>query len=213
MTILDWRSSADYSQLTRRANSGTAKALFDAKGRVVMREPARVDGICWHITACIFGVSPAAVARHGGDRRRARNERARRIPAHATLFRDGDAAVPFGLLAHLYHGNGWNPTKLGIEIESADGTITPEQIATCGELVPWLIAEAAREGAELSSSCAHRSSNGIKPNDPGPIVWRELVIPLSERHGLRRIIDPVPPSTRTVRQGLPIPKSWDPLGT
>lgn len=212
MTILDWRSSADYSQLTRRANSGTAKALFDAKGRVVMREPSRVDGICWHITACLFGVSPAAVARHDGDRRRARNERARRIPAHATLFRDGDAVVPFGLLAHLYHGNGWNPTKLGIEIESADGTITPEQIATCGELVPWLIAEAARDGAELSSSCAHRSSNGIKPNDPGPIVWRELVIPLSERHGMRRIIDPVPPSTRTVRQGLPIPKSWDPLG-
>lgn len=64
----------------------------------------------------------------------------------------------------------------------------------------------------LSTSCAHRSSNGIKPNDPGPIVWREIVIPLSERHGLRRIIDPVPPSTRTVRPGLPIPRSWDPLG-
>lgn len=211
MTILDWRSSADYSLLTRRANSGTAKALFDAKGRVVMREPSHVDGICWHITACLFGVSPAAVARRGGDRRRARNERARRIPAHATLFRDGDAVVPFGLLAHLYHGNGWNPTKLGIEIESADGTITPEQVATCGELVPWLIAEAAKEGITLRQSAAHRQTNGGKPNDPGPIVWK-LVIELSEQHGLERTIVGFPGSTPKVKHGLPIPKSWDPLG-
>lgn len=210
--IIDWRTTADYTALTRAANKGTAKALFDAHGSPVLRPAEQIDGLCWHITACLFGVSPAAVKRALGDKRRARNERARRIPAHVTVFRDGDAVVPFGLRAHLHHGNGWNPTKIGIEVESKDGTVTPEQVATCAELVPWLIAEAAREGVTLLTSCAHRSSNGNKPNDPGPIVWREIVIPLSERHGLRRIIDPVPPSTRTVRQGLPIPRSWDPLG-
>lgn len=134
--IIDWRSTADYSGLTRAANNGTAKAKFDTKGGVVMRDPSEVTGICFHITACLFGVTDAAVKKYGGDRRRARNERARRIPAHATVFRDGDAVVPFALRSYLYHGNGLNDRTLGIEIESKDGTTTTEQRAALAELVP-----------------------------------------------------------------------------
>lgn len=212
MTILDWRSTADYSQLTRAANNGSAKALFDPRtGRVVMRDPAAIVELTWHITACLFGVTPAQVKAADGDARLARNRRARKVAAHVTVFRDGDAVVPVSLRAHMHHGNGANPRSIGIEIESRDGTITPEQVATLRELVPWLIAEAAKEGIALRQSAAHRQTNGGKPNDPGPIVWR-LVIELSEQHGLERTIVGFPGSTPKVKHGLPIPRSWDPLG-
>lgn len=209
--IIDWRSTADYAPLTRAANDGTAKAKFE-KGKIVMRKPAEVVGIMFHITACVFGVTPAAVKAAGGDKRLARNRRARRIPAHATVFRDGDAVVPFALMAYLYHGNAGNAMTLGIEIESADGTITDAQLATLGVLVPWLIEQAKIEGAVITESWGHRQTNGGKPNDPGPIVWKEIVIPLSERHGLTRTIRALPRSTPSGRDGSPIPKTWDPKG-
>lgn len=212
MTILDWRDSADYSLLTRRANAGTARALFDKRGQIAMRYPPDVRAIMWHITACLFGVSPAAVKAAGGDRRLARNARARRIPAHVTAFRDGDAVVPFALRSYLYHGNAGNPFAVGIEIESVDGTVTPEQAKTLRELVPWLIAEAKREGMLLRENWAHRQTHGGKSNDPGPTVWRDVVIPLSEAHGLTRTIVALPRSTPKGRDGTPIPRSWDPLG-
>lgn len=212
MTILDWRATADYSGLTRAANMGSARALFDKKGEIVLREPGKVTGLCFHITACLFGVSPSAVKRAGGDRRLARNERARRIPAHATVFRDGDAVVPFDLRAYLYHGNALNERTLGVEIESKDGTITLEQRRTLGPLVPWLVEQAKIEGMVIHEAWGHRQSNGIKPNDPGLEVWRDVVIPLSDLHDLTRTIVAVPGSTSKVKHGLPIPKTWDPLG-
>jgi hypothetical protein len=211
VTILDWRTQADPKTLTRAANDGTAKAKFD-KGVLVMRHPSAVVGIMFHITACIFGVSPAAVKAAGGDARLAGNRRAQRIPAHATVFRDGDAVVPWPLLSYLYHGNAGNALCLGIEIESKDGTITAQQREVLAELVPWLIAEARREGAVISESWAHRQTNGNKPNDPGREVWQEVVIPLSEKHGLTRTIRALPRSTPKGIDGSPIPKAWDPLG-
>lgn len=211
--ILDWRSEADYAPLTRVANDGHAKALFDKKGQVVMRPPTDVRALMFHITACIFGASAQAVKAAGGDARLARNRRAKRIPAHATIFRDGDAVVPFALRSYLYHGNAGNQFCVGLEIESKDGTITPAQRATLAELVPWLIYHAKLEGMLITESWAHRQTNGGKPNDPGPEVWRDVVIPLSEKHGLRRTIVALPRSTPQGRDGSPIPKTWDPLGT
>lgn len=213
MTIIDWRATADYSGLTRAANKGSARALFDKKGSVVLRDPAKVTGLCFHVTACLFGVSPAAIKKAGGDAIRARNERARRVPAHATVFRNGDAVVPFALRSYLYHGNGLNERTLGIEIESKDGTITREQRAALAELVPWLIEQAKLEGMTICEAWGHRQSNGNKPNDPGLEVWRDVVIPLSDLHGLTRPARAVaPPSKMIVKPGLPIPKAWDPLG-
>lgn len=209
--ILDWRSTADYTALTRAANDGNAKAKFE-KGKIVMRDPGEVVGIMFHITACIFGVTPSSIKAAGGDKRLARNRRARRVPAHATVFRDGDAVVPFDLRSYLYHGNAGNPFSLGIEIESIDGSITDEQRETLADLVPWLIVQASEEGTILRESWAHRQTHGGKPSDPGAVVWKEIVIPLSEKHGLARTIVALPRSTPSGRDGLPIPKTWDPKG-
>lgn len=221
--IIDWRHEAEPALLSRAANAGTAKALFAKRGPdvlalpgerqgIVLRPAAQVVGIMFHITACLFGVTPAAVKSAGGDQRLARNRRARRIPAHATVFRDGDAVVPWPLRSHLYHGNAGNLTTLGVEIESKDGTITDEQRATLADLVPWLIVQASKEGMVLHEAWAHRQTHGGKPNDPGPIVWREVVIPLAEKHGLTRTIKALPRSTPKGRDGAVIPKTWDPLG-
>lgn len=221
--IIDWRHEAEPALLSREANKGTAKALFAKRGNdvlalpgerqgIVLRPVAQVVGIMFHVTDCLFGATPAAVRAAGGDRRLARNRRARRIPAHATVFRDGDGVVPWPLRAQVYHGNAGNSRTLGIEIESADGTITDAQRATLAELVPWLIEQAKSEGMVLTEAWAHRQTNGGKPNDPGPIVWREIVIPLSETHGLTRTIRALPRSTPKGRDGVPIPKTWDPLG-
>jgi len=209
--IIDWRNTADYAPLSRAANDGKAKAKF-VGGKVVMRAPGEVVGIMFHVTDCLYGVTPAAVKAAGGDKRLARNRRARRIPAHATVFRDGDAVVPFALLAYLHHGNAGNAMTLGIEIESDDGTITDAQFATLAELVPWLIAQAKIEGAVITESWGHRQTNGGKPNDPGQVVWQKIVIPLSEKHGLTRTIKALPRSTPKGRDGIPIPKTWDPKG-
>lgn len=209
--ILDWRSTADYAPFSRAANDGTAKAKFE-KGKVVMRDPSEVRAIMFHITACIFGVTPASIRAAGGDKRLARNRRALRVPAHATVFRDGDAVVPFALRSYLYHGNGGNPFSLGIEIESVDGTVTDAQRLVLADLVPWLIEQARAEGMEIIESWAHRQTNGGKPNDPGPVVWKEIVIPISETHRLARTIASLPRSTPSGRDGLPIPKAWDPKG-
>jgi hypothetical protein len=211
VTLVDWRSQADYRGLMA-GNGKSARALFRA-GKVVMRPPADVVGIMWHVTACLFGVSPAAVREAGGDAKLARDRRALRIPAHATVFRDGHVVVPFDLLAYLWHGNGGNAASLGVEIESDDGSITPEQVIACRWLARWFVAEARKVGATIRETWAHRQTNGIKPNDPGPVVWREVAIPSSEELGLTRTIRGLPGSTPAVKHGLPIPLAWDPLGT
>ncbi len=210
--LVDWRSQADYSRLTRAANEGTAKAKFDSKGRVVMRPVSAVRGIMWHITAVEFGVSPSAVKAAGGDREIARNLRARNIPAHATHFRDGTIVLPFDLLSYLYHGNAGNEFCLGVEIESKDGSVTPAQVAGCLWLAGFFAGELAKLGGKLTETWGHRQTHGGKPNDPGPVVWRKIAIPSSEALGLTRTIRALPRSSPNGRDGTPIPSSWDPLG-
>lgn len=210
VTLVDWRASADYRGLMA-GNAKRARALF-RRGKVVMREPGEVVGIMWHITACLFGVGDAAVRAAGGDRTLARNRRALRIPAHAVVFRDANIVVPFALLAYLWHGNAGNEACLGVEIESDDGALSSGQVVACRWLARWLVAEAAKERATITETWAHRQTNGGKPNDPGPFVWSQVVIPSSEELGLTRTIRALAGSTPAVKHGLPIPLAWDPRG-
>jgi len=196
-----------------RTSERPARALFRG-GRVVMRDPADITGICWHQTACTFGVSPAAVRAAGGDRQLARDLRALAIPAHATVFRDGVIVIAAPLRSYLWHGNALNASTVGVEIERrGEADPMPDvQVAACLYLAGWLFAAAAAEGCRILDAWGHRQSHGGKPGDPGPEVWRRVVIPSSEALGLRRTIYAVPRSTPRGRDGSPIPRSWDPLG-
>jgi hypothetical protein len=210
--VVDWRAQGDYSALTRAANNGTAKAKFDKSGKVVMRSPASVRGIMWHITAVEFGVSSAAVQAAGGDRELARNLRAKKVPAHALHFRDGTIVLPFHLLSYLYHGNAGNEFCLGVEVESKDGSVTPAQVAGCLWLADFFVDSIGVLGGKITETWAHRQTHGGKPNDPGPAVWKKIAIPSSEALGLTRTIRALPRSTQSGRDGSPIPLAWDPLG-
>lgn len=202
--ILDWRSSADYTRLQTHK-----RARFDEHG-VVMRDPRDVTALTIHITGCRFGAGRAAIKKHGSAPD-AIHDRARGIPAHATLFRDAVAVVPFDLRALLWHGNGFNPSSLGLEIEClGDRDPMPrEQIDAAIETIGWLVEQAAIEGMRIVDVYAHRQSNGAKPGDPGPGAWREIVRPAAARYGLAMHPDvALPASTRGGADGLPIPPSW-----
>lgn len=213
MTLHDWRSSADYSRLSRAQNAGTAKALFRGFGpdAVVMRQPRDIVGVTWHQTGCLFGVGAQALKRFKGDRQAARNDRARDIPAHMTVFSDGEVIVPFALRSYLYHANALNESTLGIEIErKGEGSPMPDvQVRACIEGFAWLIEQARAEGIALAQAWGHRQSHGGKPGDPGPEIWRRVVIPTSERHELVRTLRSVPRSTPRGRDGSPIPAEWE----
>ena len=205
----------EHKPLGRYARTPTraARALF-RRGSVVMRDAADITGICWHQTACLFGASPAAVAAAGGDWRLARDLRALAVPAHATVFRDGTIVIAAPLRAHLWHGNALNASTIGIEIErKGEADPMPDvQVAACLYLAGWLVEAAAAEGCRIVDAWGHRQSHGGKPGDPGPEVWRRVVIPSSEALGLTRTIHAVPRSTPRGRDGSPIPRAWDPLG-
>ena len=196
-----------------RTSERPARALFRG-GRVVMREPSAVTGLCWHQTACIFGVGRAAILAAGGDALLARDLRALAVPAHATVFRDGTIVIAAPLRAHLWHGNGLNASTIGIEIERrGEADPMPDvQVAACLYTARWLVEAAAAEGCRIVDAWGHRQSHGGKPGDPGPEVWQRVVIPSSEALGLTRTIRAVPRSTPRGRDGSPIPRAWDPLG-
>ena len=211
--LLDWRASADYARLSRAKNAGTAKALFRGFGpdAVVMREPGDIVGVTWHQTGCIFGVGAQALKRFAGDHDRARNDRACDIPAHATVFADGTVVMPFALRSYLYHANALNASTLGIEIErKGEATPMPDvQVEACHAAIAYLVEQAKLEGITLTQAWGHRQSHGGKPGDPGPEVWRRVVIPASNRHRLVRTIRAVPRSTPRGRDGSPIPDAWE----
>jgi hypothetical protein len=208
--VLDWRMRADYQRLSRAANAGTAKALFE-RGAVVMREPSDIVGVTWHQTGCIFGVGAQALKRFGGDRDAARNDRARDIPAHATVFADGTVIVPFALRSYLYHANALSAVTLGIEIErKGEATPMPDvQVEACHAAIAYLVERAMLEGITLTQAWGHRQSHGGKPGDPGPEIWKRVVIPACARHKLVRTIRAVPRSTPKGRDGSPIPDEWE----
>jgi hypothetical protein len=210
--LLRWETRAPLERYARSATR-PARALIRA-GLVVMRDPKTVTGICWHQTGCLFGVSQQAVRAAGGDAQLARDLRALGIPAHATVFRDGTIVIAAPWRAYLYHGNALNASTVGVEIERhGERERMPDvQVAACLYLARWLVSTAAEEGCTLREAWGHRQSHGGKPGDPGPEIWKRVVIPSSEELGLTRTIRAVPRSTPAGRDGLPIPRAWDPLG-
>lgn len=210
--LLRWEARAPLERFARSATR-PKRALFKA-GLVVTRAPAEVTGLCWHQTGCTFGVSPAAARAAGGDAQLARDLRALNIPAHVVIFRDGTVIINAPLRAYLFHGNALNAHTVGIEIER-DGeaeTMPDAQVAACLYAARWLVSALEAEGCRVTEAWGHRQSHGGKPGDPGPEVWRRVVIPSSEELGLTRTIHAVPRSTPSGRDGVPIPRSWDPLG-
>lgn len=182
-----------------------------AGGRLVMRDPASIDAIVLHQTACTFGASSAAIQAAGGDKSKARHQRALGVHAHSTAFTDGTAVIAYPLRAYVYHGNGANSRSLGLEIEGHYdgipggklGDPSDMTIETAREALRWLVEAARAEGMPIRYVLAHRQYSSSRRSDPGWKIWRDVGVWSEAALGLT----PLP--TLTDRDGAPIPKAWD----
>lgn len=192
-------------------------------GGVLQRDPAIIDTICVHQTACIFGPMADPKRRH---------DRAHDVPIHAMAFRDGVLALPYPLTWYLFHGNDFNARSLGIEIEgkypgiggdpvpyrpgaSQDGdditedpTILDElTIATARRGIYELVTRGKAMGMPITRIVAHRQASGSRRADPGQAIWKHVVLEFAVAVlGLKEVPGEV------LRDGRPIPKAWSPNG-
>lgn len=213
-TLLDLRGEQHPSLFPpKRLRDGSSQATSKtSRGKTVVRDPATIDGIVLHQTACVFG--PAA------DRSKA-HRRALGIPAHAVAFRDGVFAAPAPLTWWLYHGNGLNGHTLGLEVEGCypglvgkpstlwGGTETPLDevtIATARAALAWLVVQGRALGMPLRYVYAHRQSNIGKPSDPGEGLWRALAVEYAVP------VLGMETRTRYTDGGRAVPRQWDPTG-
>jgi hypothetical protein len=184
-------------------------------GRLVMRDPSTVVALGAHQMAVTLGTAPYQVKAAGGDRDLARHRRALNVHAHVSAFTDGTFVVAYPLLAYLHHGNGCNAYSIGVETEGlyngAPGgkgvEPTDLTIETTRAACTWIVEQAAREGATIRFVEAHRQHAKSRRGDPGWRLWRAVYIDHCEgRLGLK-------PRDVTTRDGLRIPKVWDPRQT
>lgn len=198
-------------------------------GRVLVRDPAGVDGICVHQTACTFGPAGDIARRH---------DRAHDVPIHALAFRDGTLALPYPPSWYLFHGNGWNARSLGLEIEGryagvehddasrpavradadsndlratwrrTDDELDDVTIATARRGIRELVERGRAAGMPIRYVWAHRQSSASRRADPGSAIWRHVVLDYAVAVlGLETQIDV------TLGDGARIPREWDPAAS
>jgi hypothetical protein len=193
--------------------TGPKGASKVSKGALVMRNPAAVDCLGAHQMAVMLGTAPYQVKAAGGDRDLARHRRALNVHAHVSAFTDGTFVAAYPLLAYVFHGNGMNPHSIGVETEGlyngAPGGKGAEPsdltIETTRAACTWIVEQAAREGATIRFVEAHRQHAKSRRGDPGWRLWQAVYVDHCEgRLGLK------PRPDATTRDGLRIPKIWDP---
>lgn len=183
----------------------------DQSGRLVMRDPKTITGICVHQTAVVFGASSSAVLAAKGDRNLARHRRALGVHAHVTAFQDGTGAIAYPLAAYVFHGNGLNAESVGLEIEGAYsgaksiGEVPDGAVAAARELLERILDEGRKAGMPLRYIWAHRQSSPSRRGDPGAELWRRVVLEYAVP-----VLGLEMQPTRTWGEGRPIPREWDP---
>lgn len=199
-------------------------------GKVVRRPWAQITGVVIHQTACVFGVTPAALIAAGGDKALAKARRSLGVACHGLAFADGFYAVPNPLEWYVYHGNGFNGHTLGLEIEGIypglrDNPATPVRedvkttwggkpmelsaftVAAACACLQRIVTDARAAGAPIQYVYAHRQSSATRRSDPGEAIWRSVVLDYAVPHlGLTAV-----PQT-VLGDGRPVPVEWAPDG-
>lgn len=183
---------------------GIRKVKIDRDGDAVIRQPADIDTIVIHQTACDFG------AKKGQPRYR----RALDVACHALAFKTGEAVLAAPLTWYVNHGNGYNAKSLGLEIEghyrgvpgqktkTPRDTLDPLTLETARKTLAWLVAKAREEGMPIREVRAHRQSSATRRDDPGWEIWLGLR-PTFRDLGLS--VDP----DEALSSGRPLPEEWD----
>lgn len=196
-------------------------------GTVVRRRPKNIDKIVFHQTAARFGVSKRQLREADGDKRVALAKRGQSISTPITVFyNDGDPFVAYcyDLDWYSYHGNDFNSTGVGFEIDgdfpglmndpntayrkkdNPDVLSYLHKCAAC-RAVRLIVDDGRKMGMPLKYVVAHRQSSPTRRSDPGEQIWKEVVLDYAVRElGLETVPDLIQ------KKGYSIPKQWDPDG-
>jgi len=174
-------------------------------GLVIVRDPATIDAITIHQTACVFGPANDAEKKH----RRAIN-----VSAHCTAFQDGTVAIAHPLLWYVYHAGKLNARSIGLECEGVfpgvgvgSDRISDMALASYCTALKELVDRARALGCPIGYIFAHRQSSGSRRSDPGAEIWKKVVLEFAVNAlGLKTDVDFV------TGDGRAIPKEWDPGG-
>lgn len=198
-----------------------------ANGHVVKRKSKDVTGITIHQTAARYGVTKQQIEASDGDKRLALARRGLKVACHAIVFwNDGE---PFVCLTapvdwYCYHGNGFNATTLGIEVDGDFAGLlsdpktafrkkdNPDRLEEKLKIaffkgVKTLLEEAQKKGMNIAKVYAHRQSSPTRRSDPGEEIWGAVleyvvaILGLKTDPGLIKL------------KGYSIPKEWDVDGT
>ncbi len=190
-------------------------------GRPVVRDTSAVKGITIHQTAVKFSVADYQVKEAGGDRKLALARRSLGVACHVMAFHDGFLAWPNRLDWYVWHGNGWNATELGIEIDgNYPGLIggetwngkppteaTPASIGAARAGIELLVREGRKIGMPIRYIHAHRQSSASRRSDPGEELWNKVVLDYAVP-----VLGLVTEPERAIGDGRPVPLEWDPAG-
>jgi peptidoglycan hydrolase-like protein with peptidoglycan-binding domain len=192
-----------------------------ANGKPLVRDPSQVTGITIHQTAVPYGVKPYQIQAAGGDEKLALARRSLQVACHVMAYREGFVAIPNDMLWYVYHGNGWNSTELGIEIDgrfpgveggktwnggpATEVTDTLVRAACLG--IEILVIEGRKAGMPIEFIHAHRQSSATRRDDPGEELWKRVVLDFAVP-----ILGLKTEPARSIGDGRPVPKEWDPDG-
>lgn len=196
-------------------------------GSPVYRDPSKITSVTLHQTDVVFGLSARQIEAAGGDRMLALARRGLGVACHQIAFRRrADAPIivrAAPVLLWVNHGNGLNPTSLGLEIEGvypglvgdkrtlgssgrAETPLDEETIEVARAALRDLTDRGRAAGCDLRYLDPHRASSAMRRRDPGEGLWRALApwawreLGLAIRPGL------------VLGTGRALPREWDPTG-
>ena len=179
-------------------------------GLALVRDPAVIDSIILHQTACHFGAGKG----------QPRYRRALDVAAHCVAFNTGEVVLCTPLLWHVNHANGFNATSLGLEIEGKfpgskfrkskgfEDILTEDALWAACEGLSLLVKGGRAMGMPIKYILAHRQSSSTRRADPGWEIWDKVAL----KYG-REQLGLIPRPDLVDRDGRPIPKEWDEAAT
>jgi len=210
VTIYDFRDNRD--------NPPEPKRKYKRRGKVVERDPSTIIGVTIHQTAVKYGIREYQIRAAGGDRDLALAQRALRVACHAMSFHDGFVSMTNPLTWYVYHGNGFNATELGLEIDGnypgliggqtwnkkAATNTTDTSIRAAQVALRQLVEDGREMGMPIEFIHAHRQSSATRRSDPGEELWNRVVLDFAVP-----VLGLKTEPGHTLRKGRPIPLEWD----
>lgn len=201
---------------TRRKTPLRPTGLHDLRQTADRRKVIRrrtwkeVTGITLHQTACVLG---ERTARWNG------------AGCHIGVTREGKVIWLHDFDYAVVHGNGFNGSTVGIELDGhyagIDGdmktywrpkdapgrmpqTPTNELIVAAMDVIRWICEEVSVHGGRVTQLLAHRQSSKDRQSDPGSALWQKVALPMMSTLSLSS-----GGKDYKIGSGAPIPEAWD----